>query len=336
MMKKIALVLCSLFLSLALGELILKLNCSYGSFCASKFFSISSHGENIYSEEDIVYLKKNSSMFIETYDYYATYQINELGLRDDPGVSKKPDKKIVALGDSFIFGEGLHFKQTLVEILEQQTGVEFLNFGVPGYGIGQIYLHYKNKVNLIQNIRGVVLFFYPTLYFRNHISEQEIASNSNFDFLKDRAGEKDSNIKIKKQFEILYFLKFWKARFDQRELLKEPIPSRGKPYKVGPVPVFLLPEIEDRNRRFVKYLRLIRELTPNVPFCVVNISTAKLNLLDETARKLNFKYFDLSKEIAEHSKENNLGFEYDSHYNSKTNKLIASKFAPLFEDCFRR
>ncbi len=58
-------------------------------------------------------------------------------------------KTIIALvGDSFTFGEEVRYEETwgyrLGELLGEE--VQILNFGVPGYGVGQAYLRYEKNV----------------------------------------------------------------------------------------------------------------------------------------------------------------------------------------------
>jgi len=56
--------------------------------------------------------------------------------------------RIALLGDSFMFGEEVPFEDSLGHQLEIALGSEFqvLNFGVPGYGVDQMYLRYEKDV----------------------------------------------------------------------------------------------------------------------------------------------------------------------------------------------
>ncbi len=60
-----------------------------------------------------------------------------------------PPKRLVAvLGDSYAFGEEVENHNTFPSRLEEILGPEYrvLNFGVPGYGVDQIYLRYVHDV----------------------------------------------------------------------------------------------------------------------------------------------------------------------------------------------
>lgn len=56
--------------------------------------------------------------------------------------------RIALLGDSYMFGEEGPFEDSLGHQLEMALGSEFqvLNFGVPGYGVDQMYLRYEKDV----------------------------------------------------------------------------------------------------------------------------------------------------------------------------------------------
>ena len=56
--------------------------------------------------------------------------------------------RVALIGDSFTFGEGVRFEDTWGSVLGEALGThcQVLNFGVPGYGIDQIYLRYMKDV----------------------------------------------------------------------------------------------------------------------------------------------------------------------------------------------
>jgi len=61
-----------------------------------------------------------------------------------------PKCRIALVGDSFVFGEEIEFEKSWGHQLEAGLGnvCQVLNFGVPGYGVGQMYLRYKKDVSL--------------------------------------------------------------------------------------------------------------------------------------------------------------------------------------------
>ena len=68
------------------------------------------------------------------------------GISFAKGNSKQTD--IAVVGDSFTFGEEVRYEETYGAYLEQMLGARFrvLNFGVPGYGLDQMYLRYQRDV----------------------------------------------------------------------------------------------------------------------------------------------------------------------------------------------
>jgi hypothetical protein len=80
-----------------------------------------------------------------------TYYSSREGLRSAAsGVSLagRSAKKIALLGDSYTFASDVNYEDSWGAVLEQQlgSGVQVLNFGVPGYGVDQAYLRYERDV----------------------------------------------------------------------------------------------------------------------------------------------------------------------------------------------
>lgn len=102
---------------------------------------------------------------------------NSKGLRDrEFYIGGKPDLRILALGDSFTFGEGVDAEKTYAKVLEiilkkkfTNKKIEVINSGVPGYGNDQ-------ELNFLK-IKGV--YYKPDLvllgfYLGNDFSDNEI------------------------------------------------------------------------------------------------------------------------------------------------------------------
>lgn len=73
---------------------------------------------------------------------------NRYGYRGREYDFQRSDKKrILVLGDSFVWGFGVEDNDILTAILEQRTdhSIEFVNMGVSGYGNDQEYLLWKHK-----------------------------------------------------------------------------------------------------------------------------------------------------------------------------------------------
>ena len=57
--------------------------------------------------------------------------------QDDSGT------RIVAIGDSYTYGNEVEAHENFAALLDAQSGVQVLNMGVPGYGVGQAFLKWR-------------------------------------------------------------------------------------------------------------------------------------------------------------------------------------------------
>lgn len=79
-------------------------------------------------------------------EFDVAVRINAQGFRADREVpdARGARPRLVAVGDSFTFGEGVEGSETYVAQLER-GGVEAVNLGVPGYGVGQALLMLESR-----------------------------------------------------------------------------------------------------------------------------------------------------------------------------------------------
>lgn len=74
----------------------------------------------------------------------VTYRSNSYGARDAERERQSERPRIVVLGDSLIEGFGVSAEHRLTDVLERETGIEHLNFGMnANFGTIQYYLLYK-------------------------------------------------------------------------------------------------------------------------------------------------------------------------------------------------
>lgn len=97
-------------------------------------------------------------------DHEIIYKINKYGFRDIINFETQnlitTKKKVMFLGDSFIFGVYLKEEETIISRLEKNNGghFSFYNFGIPGYGIDQMYLTFKLFRKIIKP--DIIILFY--------------------------------------------------------------------------------------------------------------------------------------------------------------------------------
>jgi len=79
------------------------------------------------------------------------YTHNSRGLRDEEYPYKKPEGtyRILMLGDSFVYGDGVQqseaFPEVLESLLQEHGSFEVINSGVTGYGLTQETLYYETE-----------------------------------------------------------------------------------------------------------------------------------------------------------------------------------------------
>ena len=96
---------------------------------------------------------------------------NSNGLRIDkdiPYENNNGKKRVLLLGDSFVYGYGLDDEETIALKLQEDFGqdYEIINMGVDGYGTGQEILQFYEQ-GIKYNPDVVMLFFYPNDFTEN-------------------------------------------------------------------------------------------------------------------------------------------------------------------------
>lgn len=119
-------------------------------------------------EDGLVALKPLSQGLAFSSDFSVHYAINEVGLRDRPLAAHQQKLTLLAIGDSYTFGEGVESGATFVDRLESKLGVNLLNLGVPGYGLGFAFAHLKLTLPFLGPVDGLFIFFNWDLYNRRH------------------------------------------------------------------------------------------------------------------------------------------------------------------------
>ena len=93
-------------------------------------------------------LPGSSQILVTGKAYTSRADINSAGLRDIEHPSGKPpgQRRILVLGDSFIFGQGVSMQESLPrQLAGEMPGVDVINAGIPGYNLGQEYLYFKDR-----------------------------------------------------------------------------------------------------------------------------------------------------------------------------------------------
>ena len=138
LLKRLALLSCSTLFALGLGEAYLRWNPPRWLY-----FETRNIVQQDFSEPgpggSLPYLPEaNAEGRFRNREFDTHIRINSQGMRADRDYSysrSAETKRIVAVGDSFVFGWGVEVRETAISLLEQDLapGVEVLNLGVSGY-----------------------------------------------------------------------------------------------------------------------------------------------------------------------------------------------------------
>ncbi len=152
MKKNILLAVVALLFSLAVAETVLRfVGVDRVKFQEKPRMSWVNVPENSWVEHHPVlgwYSQKNKTALLDSTNFQQVIvHTNSAGFRGAREYALQKPKgviRIAALGDSFVFGFGVQDAETFPALLEADGGGrEVLNLGVPGYGIDQIYLSYR-------------------------------------------------------------------------------------------------------------------------------------------------------------------------------------------------
>lgn len=103
-------------------------------------------------------------------DFCLPIMINQWGLRDTHDLRNLHSFRILGVGDSFTFGEGVATEKTFLAIMEKKLRdlhpeTDCINAGTPGYGLRQIFTQARELVPIIKP-QVLLLPFRPTLFNR--------------------------------------------------------------------------------------------------------------------------------------------------------------------------
>lgn len=104
--------------------------------------------------------------------YDVVYRSNSYGARDVERSQKAPgERRVVALGDSFVEGIGVNAEDRMTNISEALTGIQMLNFGVSGdVSSTQQWLIYRELASKFDHSE-VFVFHLPANDFRDNHPE---------------------------------------------------------------------------------------------------------------------------------------------------------------------
>ncbi|HYC00986.1 MAG TPA: SGNH/GDSL hydrolase family protein [Candidatus Limnocylindrales bacterium] len=302
-------------------------------------------------------LAPNTEVLAVTSDFSVIYRTNSKGLRDQEYAYEKPQDRlrILALGDSITFGEGVPYGARFTDIPEDELdGLEIINASVPGWGLDSelVYLAreglryapdwvviFINFVGLTRELPGLVrdgrveLSAQPPLSPRN----QGVAGGGDTWYLRpDDPMFKERSVLTRSSYALSY-LTFRVNLAQRRGALEQQDAARWQQKNAGrrtPDVTTDLPEASPRVRLVLeKFVELSK--ANGFRLMIINISSwASLSFVPTVDPSI--VYHDLAPLLVAESRKRPISFKYDPHYTPETNRLLGRELVnilrPLVEE----
>jgi hypothetical protein len=301
---------------------------------------------DLWLQGDFPRLRPNARVIARTSEFEVGYAINGHGLRDrEYSYQRVPGKiRILALGDSFTFGEGVPYGERFVDIPEDYfANLEIITLAVPGYGIEhELICLYQEGLKYSPDF--VILFvnqvdtrrWLSGLFEGTHISLNGLGYENNR--LGETAGtvylprERNASSRVEAWLQHWHTFEFLAGRLDLYRLArrdsriwKDKAPFRDDSDRVGE------PSAEIRERT-IRVLDKYREITASrgIQFLVINIDAHyDLSYIQGAFRDL--AYFDLSAALSKRAAKTPLRFLYDRHFNPRTHRFLGESLIEIFK-----
>lgn len=286
-------------------------------------------------ELGLTVLHPRARVLATTSDFSVRYEINALGMRDRAHPARRASRhhqRLLVLGDSLTFGEGVPAPRTFAGRLESMLNADLLNYAVPGYGAGQALALYLQRRREVDHDL-VVLFFAATLYRRRHLEPDDPVVGrqrpggyipANDPALAPNPWATDHAFLVSYLY---YHYKVWslRARLEGQDA-KQWGAANGRSRRDTRRSTLNDPALDARA------VGILRRLSASAReggrgLVVVNIEPGvTFPLFEGLSEELT--YIDLSEELRQAAQAGSLRFKYDRHYNPETHRLIARALAP--------
>ena len=255
---------------------------------------------------------------------------------------------MLAFGDSFTFGEGVDYGKRFTDIPESDnTHLEIINFGVPGYGLDQELILFARE-GLKYSPDYVIIFInkvdairYSTNIIQNDSIVMDNATFGNprndsatlFLSRDDPLLRQKENVILRNSYLLSYLnyhlhLLLIKKRMERTDALfwNNALNSSqgGRGWNNNEV----------AQRRTALILQKFYEIAQNegIRFIIIKIDSSdmKLNFSGDMGNEVS--YYDLSQDLRKESKKYTLSFTYDKHFNQKTHRFIGEKLIEILSN----
>ena len=131
-------------------------------FFSRKIYPVFPGARKLNNNKELINISFNKPMsqYTQSSSEYNSYtSINKYGNRNVPQTNKNSKHKLIFLGDSFTFGQGLSDKETIANLVcKNISNYDCINLGVPGSGAIAQYKKLKSYISLNKtNKKGHVI-----------------------------------------------------------------------------------------------------------------------------------------------------------------------------------
>jgi len=296
--------------------------------------------------------RPNSQGRRDNSDFQVKYYINSKGNRDKEAASEKPSVvfRVIALGESTVFGEGVNYGKRYTEIIEDSlANVEVVNMGVWGFGPDQSLLQLKRD-GFQFHPDAVALFALNDFFDRCKYVSRRGSMKPRFILNPAKKGIILQDLQfVKKTFEAPSAYKKQPTKESTNSILAASKLMQLLNYNVK------IREINKSNKGADKdyWRQVYKDLADErkymgeyseedfrkliyfilqqysvvckergVDFLLVQTDISDQFRLKDICRELNITYLDLSQVLSRASKIKPLTFDIDPHYNDYTHKVI--------------
>jgi len=289
-----------------------------------------------------------------TSDFSVVYSTNSKGLRDrEYDYDKSPDKlRVLALGDSFTFGEGVPYGARFADIPEEELdGIEIINSGVPGWGL-EAELIYLAREGVRYRPDWVLIFINyvdttrqrPGLVRDGRVELPEPAAPSPLEqaathqegqtwYVKaDDPLFKERSFLTRYSYALSYLsfrltLAQLQGDLEQHDAERWEKKTAGKPTLESSMGT----RFETAPERPLLVLQKFVEIAKQEGFRLMIVNISSWALLDYVGKvDPSIVYHDLAPALIADSKNRSLLFKYDRHYNPETHALIGRQLTEIF------
>jgi hypothetical protein len=283
-----------------------------------------------------------------TSEYTVEYSINSYGNRDEEiSLDKTPGRyRIVALGDSMVFGQGVGYGSRFTEVIERRSDkFQVINMGVWGYGADQSLLQlerdgFKFRPDLVvlfainddfkrckdsYNMSTVAKPYFVLSPAKDGIIVRDMHAAQQAPQASAAAPVEDGRKPLLAGSKLMFLLDYKKNmqaldrkdRLDKLERQKREHDASGSQN---------LDASADTDLRALIYFILQRYSDVckknAADFILVHIDTDDPLHLEDMCRDLHIPYVDVSGPLVEAAKSRPLRFRIDPHYNVFAHKVI--------------